>query len=668
MTPSAKTATALARSVISQVQEIPLDRLDANPLNPRKTFDEAGLKELAASIKSVGITQPLLVRWLRSVNVELEDGSYLETPFGPPADSQELIKHPKALRTEVDDRYEIIAGHRRYAAATLLALETVPCIVRDIAVKEAQDLALIDNLQRADLPAMEEAEAFGELLARPGATIETIAAALAKSPSYVGRRLKLLDAVEPVRKALKLGAIEPGHALELARLSARQQEQLLTWLEVGYAAPADDDDEEDDDDTSGYAAGECIRCGDSEEYFDQDGTTWFDPEHTVCSDPECVSWAYRTGKLQGMCPTRKTVAELRNRIGRTQLRVLRDVPFPLDDEIPPMACTACPKRASGAASLFADIAEDTCTDPECLDAKLKVWVKAQLEAADREGRKLAMLYDGHTTDKAGVSRYNCVVDAACVSQEQAIWVNGPRVGHLIQFCRDKKCPEHGVGAAAPGGGASTGGTKGGVAKPAPAKQSAEDKRRAEVETAERAKLAEKLKKEREYRGKLFAAIAKVPDAQIDVPRIALLTKSVCFRLLSGSGQFGGELAAALGCDPTVFGYGTDKLEPYVRGLTLQGALRAAALRLVVDQVSMGDWEMQRGDGPERMEQIARWLGIDVKSVRSGKPPKAAGEPKKAAAKAAAKKPPAKKAAKKAATPRAPVRPAPKKAVKKGAKR
>jgi hypothetical protein len=182
-------------------------------------------------------------------------------------------------------------------------------------------------------------------------------------------------------------------------------------------------------------------------------------------------------------------------------------------------------------------------------------------------------------------------------------------------------------------------------------QSAEDKRRAEAEKEERAKLAEKVKREREYRERLFAAIASVPDAQIDSPRIALLTKQACFRLLSGSGQFGTELAGALGWDRPVFDYGSDRLEPQVRSLTVSQALRAAALRLVVDQVSVSDFEVQRGDEPGRMEQIASWLGIDVKAVRSGKPSVPAAAVKKAAAKKAAAKtkpkPVAKKAAKKA---------------------
>jgi hypothetical protein len=238
-----------------------------------------------------------------------------------------------------------------------------------------------------------------------------------------------------------------------------------------------------------------------------------------------------------------------------------------------------------------------------------------------------------------------VVGAECASNEPAIWASGRQIGHLIQICRDKKCPEHGEGAKAS---ASTTGTKGGVAKPAAKKQSAEDKRRDEAEKAERAKLADKVKKESEYREKLFLAIAQVPDAQIDAPRILLLTRRLCYRLLSGAQQYGAELCRVLGWDRSVFDYNSPKLEPQTRGLTQQAALRAAALRLVVDEVAVNDYILQHGIPAERMEQIAGWLGIDVKAVRNGSASKPAVKAAKTVKPAAAPLKPKPKPAKKAA--------------------
>lgn len=162
---------------------------------------------------------------------------------------------------------------------------------------------------------------------------------------------------------------------------------------------------------------------------------------------------------------------------------------------------------------------------------------------------------------------------------------------------------------------------------------------AEAQRAERAKLAEKVKREREYRGRLFAAIAQVSDAQIDAPRLALLTKRVCLAVLRGSAPVAGDLAPALGWEPSLFSYGDEsKLEAQVRSLTTPGALRAAVLRIVADELGVGDYTVLRGLSPERMEQVASWLGIDVKAVRSGKrtEPTSAARPAKKPVKTAAK--------------------------------
>lgn len=580
-----------------QVREIPFEQLFVSPNESRKTLDRAALKELANSIELSGVQEPLLVR---------------------PIDLDCMSGEPLPGAAKVGDAFEIVAGQRRFEASKLAGKASCPCIVREMTDDEARKAAIVSNEQREDLPPLERALAFNKLLCVPGATVESVATALAKSPSYVGRRLKLLDAIEPVREALKCGAIELGHALELARLSEKQQQDLLEYLNVGYSAPGDDDEDDkgEGDVVAEPVPGKCAICDCYDAELADNELTWANPEHTVCSDPDCVAEARRKRIVTAMVATRTTVAELRGRIARTELRILRDVPFPLEDEIPPMACTACPKRAAGVASLFADIAEDTCTDPVCLETKLRVWVKAQLQGADQAGRKLAMVYDGYAANEAGVSRWDCVMNAECASAEQAIWVSGTQIGHFVQICCDRKCTEH--AAKGSGGATSSSGTRGGVRTAAAPKQSAEDKRRVEAKKAERAKLADKVKKENEYRARLFKAIAEIPDAQIDTPRIALLTKQVCYDALKGATGSPDEMAAALGWERSLFEYGNNKLETQVRGLTLQGALRAAALALVMDEHTASEYTVLRELGPTRMEQTASWLGIDVKAVRSGK--------------------------------------------------
>jgi ParB/RepB/Spo0J family partition protein len=630
--------TAAKKATAVEVREIPVEQLVVSQDETRKTIDQVALKELSESIIAHGVQEPLLVRPLRAVVVELEDGSEIDCPPMSREKCSEFLLREDVVRSEVDDTYsEIVSGQRRWLAAKMAGYKTVPCIVREMSDADAAEARVTANLQREDLPAIEEAEAYGKLLARPGATIESVAAALAKSPSYVGRRLKLLDAIEPVREALKAGTIEVGHALELARLSERQQQDLLDWLDIGYTAPTDDDDEDEDERVNKGVPGECASCGEGEEDFVETGRTWFNAECTVCSDPDCIRDAYSRGVLKGFTPTATTVAELRNRIARTELRVLGCVPFPLDDEIPPMACTACPKRAAGAASLFADIAEDTCTDPECLNTKLRVWVKAQLEAADRDGRKLAMLYDGHAEGRAGVSRWNCKVDVECASKEPAIWVSGTRIGHLVQICRDKKCSEHGETASS----TTTKSAGRGASFP---KLTAAEKAKAEAQKEERAKLLKKVEAEKAYRERLWTELVKanVPDAaEEDIAR------SACTRVAM---QGGGLIARTFGLPDQAFDY--DKRDEAAGRLSTQPykqVLRGAALALCVPELAVGEWTLSRGEKPEHLESLAKLFGLDVAAIRSGKPSKVVTKPaKKPAAKPAKKaaKKPAKKAAKK----------------------
>lgn len=586
------------KSAAKQVQEIPVEQLLVSPEETRKTIDQGALRELAASIERGGVQEALIVR-----PVDAGPGSAVT-------------------------RFEIVAGQRRWLASKLAGKKACPCIVREMTDDEARELRIVSNLQRQDLAPMEEAEAFGKLLEVPGATIESVAAALAKSPSYVGRRLKLLDAIEPVREALKCGAIEVGHALELARLSQKQQQDLLDYLSVGYSAPDDDEDNDDEVEVvAELAQGRCALCGIDDDELADNELTWANPEHTVCGDPDCVAEARRKRIITTMVPTRTTVAELRGRIARTELRVLRDVPFPLDDELPPMACVACPKRAAGAASLFADIAEDTCTDPECLNAKLRVWVKAQLEAADRAGRKLTMLCDGHVSEKAGVSRWDCVLGAECASQEQAIWVNGTRIGHLVQICRDKKCSEHGTDATAP---SKVSGSNGAMTP----KLSAAEKARAEAQKAEREKLRKKVESERAYRERLWKALS---GAEVPESAERQIAQWACTQIAA---QGGGHVARVLGLADDAFDYGKrDGAIVALRARPYKDLLRAAALALVITDLGVSEYSVSLNQKPEGMEEIAKLFGLDIASIRAGKPAKAApaAPTKKAAAKPVKKK-------------------------------
>lgn len=160
-------------------QKVPIEKLKANPNQPRRTFDESHLNDLAASIKEKGILQPLIVR---------------------PIDGGE---------------YEIVAGERRWRAAQVAQLHDVPVIIRDLDDTEVLEIAIIENIQRADLNAVEEAAGYRQLMDKFGHTQEKLAEALGKSRSHIANLLRLLSLPEDVQDLVVSGALSAGHARAL---------------------------------------------------------------------------------------------------------------------------------------------------------------------------------------------------------------------------------------------------------------------------------------------------------------------------------------------------------------------------------------------------------------------------------------------------------------------
>jgi ParB family chromosome partitioning protein len=161
------------------VREIEVARIRPNPEQPRVQFDEDALDELADSIRERGVLQPILLR-----------------PFG--------------------EDYMIIAGERRWRAAQRARLHGIPAIVREIDESTTAELALIENIQRQDLNALEEAEGYRQLIRRHGHTQDDVGRIVHKSRSHVANLLRLLDLPEFVRQSLLKGDISMGHARAVA--------------------------------------------------------------------------------------------------------------------------------------------------------------------------------------------------------------------------------------------------------------------------------------------------------------------------------------------------------------------------------------------------------------------------------------------------------------------
>lgn len=162
------------------VKRLPVDFIIANRSNPRRTFDSEQLEELTNSIREKGVMQPLLVRPSNDPNI-----------------------------------FELIAGERRWRAAQRAGLHDVPVIVRDVDDKEALELAIIENVQRADLNPLEEAMGYGQLIEQFDYTQQDLAQVIGKSRSHVANTLRLLRLPEDVREMVSSGSLTAGHARTL---------------------------------------------------------------------------------------------------------------------------------------------------------------------------------------------------------------------------------------------------------------------------------------------------------------------------------------------------------------------------------------------------------------------------------------------------------------------
>lgn len=181
----APAAAATAPSTDEPASAIAIDRIVPNPKQPRRTFVEADLEELAESIRTKGVIQPILVR-------------------------------PDPAQAEM---FEIIAGERRWRAARRAGLTAIPAVVREMDDREMLEIAIIENVQRADLNAVEEAEAYKSLIDRFGRTQESVAQQVGKSREHVSNTMRLLQLPDDVREHVREGRLSAGHARALLKTS-----------------------------------------------------------------------------------------------------------------------------------------------------------------------------------------------------------------------------------------------------------------------------------------------------------------------------------------------------------------------------------------------------------------------------------------------------------------
>jgi ParB/RepB/Spo0J family partition protein len=175
----------------SGVKVLPLDRIDSNPQQPRLAFDESTLEELAASIREHGVLQPILVR---------------------PRD---------------ENRFQLIAGERRWRASKLAGMATIPALVEDIDDETALEISIIENLQREDISPLDEAAMYDRMIREHGYSIRKLAEKLGKDKGYLENRLRLADAPPEVRELVSLRKDTLSHAYELMKVTDPKKRKRL---------------------------------------------------------------------------------------------------------------------------------------------------------------------------------------------------------------------------------------------------------------------------------------------------------------------------------------------------------------------------------------------------------------------------------------------------------
>jgi ParB/RepB/Spo0J family partition protein len=290
---------------------LPLGALIASLTQPRKTFNPEKLQELADSIKASGVHQPILVRKLPASRVE---------------ETSKANHRGQKYQNYVAPTHEIVTGERRYRASELAGAATIPALIRELSDDQVLEIQIVENLQRDDLTALEEAEGYEALMAHNKINADEVGNKIGKSRSYVYARLKLLDLASESKAALREGKLDTSRALLIARIP----DGKLQLKALKFAT----------DDSSGEAP----------------------------SQRALQVWLRQNVMLQlDRAPFQITDARLVEAAG---------------------SCKTCPKRTGAAPDIFSDVdSADICTDPGCYGLKATTHTQRNTARAEAKGMR-----------------------------------------------------------------------------------------------------------------------------------------------------------------------------------------------------------------------------------------------------------------------------------------
>jgi ParB family chromosome partitioning protein len=342
----------------SAFQYLAIDQIHESTTNPRRTFDEAKLYELAESIKHNGLIQPITVR-------------------------------PN------NQGFEIVAGARRYRAAQLAELFSVPARIVEIDDAKALEWQLVENSQRVDVHPYEEAQGFQRLLDIPGYDVAALVEKSGKSASHVYARLSLLQLIPTVAEAFTQDRITASHANLIARLPHESQAAAFQ---------------------------QCWR------------KDWQDKEPHLLPAKHLAAWIQTNLYLS-----------------------LADAPF--DREDPTLnptagACVTCPRRSGHNTSLFCDVQGDQCLDSTCYHSKVEAFLDREIAAhpglvqiengwRNPKEQRPGAVQRGHIRELPTVTdNPDAEPVMPCAAAKPAIVVYGKQLGRKLTVCTDKHCPVH----------------------------------------------------------------------------------------------------------------------------------------------------------------------------------------------------------------------------------
>lgn len=437
---------------LGSFESIPLSAIRPSGTNPRKHFDPLAMEELTRSVSEMGVTQPLLLRPIPIYQVHSR-GTFVRyavpvvlgvekmgdqewqtahvvdqrvRSFGDGTEEENEAAAQEWVAEQNEDigGFQIVSGERRYRAAQEAGLKAVPAIVRALTDAEALDIQMIENLQRADLHPVEEAEGYRVLMAN-GATAEDVAKKSGKTLGYVQQRIKLLSLELDAKQLFADGHLTLGHALLLARLTAVEQDKAIRWMLEARL---------------------------------------YDPKLPT---HDLIAKRVEGTKWHGKRLIDQTESELKTWIQSHVLLQLAGVPWDLGDaELLPVAgpCTTCPKRTGANAALFQDltVADDICTDPACFAEKQLLFTKRLQKQAEAQGTPLlkisakpgndrlemkpVIVEHGHATvvAKKAIKQGQWVPseENACKSTVAAVAVDGADQGKTSYVCADQSCKVH----------------------------------------------------------------------------------------------------------------------------------------------------------------------------------------------------------------------------------